>query len=528
MKAVARSSTPVLGRPWAGASVQRIVLRAFLALAVLGAVLSPFQARAGSDRVALVIGMAHYEHITALDNTANDARLIADTLQGIGFDVTTLIDSRYADLRKALDDFAFRSETADLALIYFAGHGVEVAGENFLVPVDANVRSNKDVQRQSVSLKDFEATVDRARKMRIVILDSCRNNPFGDMIDFSDPAAVAQEAATAAATTRSAAGGMAAPSPDRGSLVAFAARDGEVALDGMGANSPFATALAGKLKEPGLEISLMFRQVRDMVMQETFNQQEPHTYGSLPGEPFFIAGTDGAGKQIDAEDRQVAWSEVTPDQEQQFRQSAQEGNTRSMLALAMMWLNPNDKQRYNRDEAIKLLERASEAGDREAMFELAKNLEQGVLVKQDIPRALELYRKSADQEFGDALNNMGFFYAKGLYGLPNDLPTALSYFERAANVRHREAMYNYAQLINAGMVPGKGPADAAEYLYMGIRAGSKRVFDLVSTRPDAFSRETLKAFQAKLAEHGFYDGSLDGAFGEGTLKGIRLAYGLTG
>lgn len=483
-------------------------------------------AQAGSDRQALVIGMAKYQQEgLALENTVNDAKLIAGSLQGIGFDVTLLVDSPLAELQAKLAEFSFKSETADLALIYFAGHGIEVQGENFLVPVDAKVGSNRDVQAQSVSLKQFLASVDRARKMRIVILDACRNNPFGDGLE---PVAQAEEPATDEATRSSAGGGMAAPSPDRGTLVAFAARDGAVAFDGNGGNSPFATALADRMKQPGLEISLMFRQVRDMVLKETGNFQEPHTYGSLPGEPFFLAGTDGAGTQIAAEDVQLAWAEVPPGQEEQFKRLADDGDTRSMIALGRMWLNPQDQKRYNPQAAIGQLERAANAGEPEAMFELARILELGLGTEKDTARALELYKKAADQNFGDALNNLGFFYARGDYGLPQDVPTAISYFERAANVRHREAMYNYAAMINAGQVPGKGPADAANYLYDAIRAGSKRVFDLVSQRPDVFSADTRKALQAKLAEYDFYAGTIDGDFGEGTQKAIRLAYGISG
>ena len=153
-----------------------------LFLTALAVAILPLSAANAADRVALVIGMAQYRNVPALTNTVNDAQLLATTLDRIGFDVTTLIDATQEELRGELEKFAFRSETADLALIYFAGHGVEVAGENFLLPVDVNVRSNKDVQRQSISLKDLLKVVDSARKMRIVILDSCRDNPLGDAI----------------------------------------------------------------------------------------------------------------------------------------------------------------------------------------------------------------------------------------------------------------------------------------------------------------------------------------------------------
>ncbi|MEX0304530.1 MAG: caspase domain-containing protein, partial [Leisingera sp.] len=119
-------------------------------------------AHAASDRIALVIGVAEYQHLPPLENTRNDAVGMADTLEGIGFDVSLALDPGTAEMEQLLDDFAFRSEVADLALVYFAGHGIEVQGENFLIPADAKVASNRDVQRQSLSLKQLLGAVDRA------------------------------------------------------------------------------------------------------------------------------------------------------------------------------------------------------------------------------------------------------------------------------------------------------------------------------------------------------------------------------
>ncbi len=494
-----------------------MTIRGLVLLAAL--IVLPVTARA-ADRIALVVGMADYRHITPLANTLNDAQMISTTLQGIGFDVTTLYDVSYGELRRAMDDFAFRSEVADLALIYFAGHGVEVQGENFLVPVDANVQSSRDIQRQSVSLRDFLATVDRARKMRIVILDACRDNPFGGTI-LTEEIAV-QESDRAG--TRGG-GGMAAPSPDRGTLVAFAARDGEVALDGIGDNSPFALALARKMAEPGLEISLMFRQVRDLVLEETRNLQEPHTYGSLSGQPFFLAGPGEGQAEPARDDLRVAWSEIRPDQELQLAALADMGDTRSMLGLAYMRLNP-EEGRFDPSEAYQLLNRAAEAGSPEAQFELAKLLEAGIGVEPDRDRALELFRAAADQDFADAINDLGFFYYQGSLGLPRDPQRALALFERAADLRHPQAMFNFAALIDDGLIDTKGPEDAAHYLYDALRSGSEDVLKMLTERPAMFSDATRRALQVRLREYDFYTGAIDGDFGAGTQRGIRLAFGL--
>ncbi|QEW19738.1 Polar organelle development protein [Marinibacterium anthonyi] len=494
----------------------------FLSCAVLITLADP--ARADTDRQALVIGMAEYQTIGHLENTANDARGVADTLTSIGFDVTLSIDATGNELRQQLDDFAFRSETADLALIYFAGHGVEVAGENFMIPVDADVRSNRDVQRQSVSLKQMLAAVDHARSLRIVILDSCRDNPLGDAIDLVNAAATAASSTDAARGTGTT-GGLAPADPDRGTLVAFAAKDGQVALDGKGLHSPYATALMDKMVQPGLEISLMFRQVRDEVLQITSNLQEPHTYGSLTGVPFYLAGPGEGqvqGTQAPAID---TWAQIRPDQEQQLLALAEQGDTRSMLGLAYMRLNPNE-ERFDPDQAVDFLERAAAAGSPEAQFELAKLYERGLAVVVDFDRALQLYQAAADAGYADAINDLGFLYYQGGLGLPANPPKALDYFKRAADLRHPQAQFNYAALIDDGLVDGAGPAESARYLYAALRSGSPDVLKILQERPNMFTAETRRALQAQLTEFGFYQGAIDGDIGPGTKRGIRLAYGL--
>lgn len=471
-----------------------------------------------AERVALVIGISEYESIGALDNTVNDARLISETLQEIGFGVSTALNPGGQEMRDLLDAFSFRAETADLALIYFAGHGVEVQGENFLIPSDAQVASNADIQRQAVSLRDMLQAVDRARKMRIVILDSCRDNPFGDLIDTRQ-----NQQAGVQAQARGA-GGLALPSPDRGTLVSFAARDGSVALDGDGANSPFALALADRLPEPGLEISLMFRQVRDKVLKSTFNRQEPHTYGALSGVPFYLAGTRGTAAA--GPDPRLAWSDLRPEQELQLAALAEGGDTRSMLGLGYMRLNP-EGGRFDPAQAVTLFARAAEAGSPEAQFELAKLYEKGLGVAPDPVRALALYRAAADQDFADAINDLGFFHYQGVLGLVQDPDKALILFERAADLRHPQAMFNFAALIDDGLIKGKGAAEAARYLYSALRSGSEDVLNIMSERPDMFTLETRKALQRELRAVAFYEGSIDGNFGPGTQRGIRRAYGLS-
>ncbi|MGP0091637.1 MAG: tetratricopeptide repeat protein [Xanthobacteraceae bacterium] len=229
-------------------------------------------------RVALVVGNADYKAVAALPNPRRDAEAVAAALRGVGFEVTLATDLPRDQLVDALRSFAAASEKADWAVIYYAGHGIELGGVNYLVPVDARLVADRDVQFEAVPLDQALGAVEGARKLRMVLLDACRENPFARQMQ-----------RTLAA--RSVGRGLARIEPGPGTLVAYAARDGQVALDGDGQNSPFATALVKLLKRPGLEVNKLFRLVHDDVMDATGNRQEPYTYGALPGREdfFFVA-----------------------------------------------------------------------------------------------------------------------------------------------------------------------------------------------------------------------------------------------
>lgn len=236
------------------------------------------EAAASSRRVALVIGNSGYKTVSTLLNPARDAAALAAMLRGIGFQIVRLEGDVSRDkFVDTLRNFARDAADADWALIYFAGHGLEINGTNYLVPVDAKFESDLDVQYEALPLDRLLSAVEGAKQMRIVILDACRDNPFTRSMKRT-------------AATRSIGRGLARIEPDAGTLVAYAAKGGQVALDGDGSNSPFALALLKHLPTPGLEIGKLFRQIRDDVMMATGRQQEPFVYGSLPGSDFYFVG----------------------------------------------------------------------------------------------------------------------------------------------------------------------------------------------------------------------------------------------
>jgi tetratricopeptide (TPR) repeat protein len=226
-------------------------------------------------RIALVIGMGAYANVTPLRNPAGDARAVAAAFRRLGFaEVIEREDLTRAKLEEALKDFGDKAAEADWAVIYYAGHGVEMNGVNYLVPIDAQLARADHVEDETVTLTRLLSKAEPARKLRMVILDACRNNPFRMASTEGRPRTVGR--------------GLSPIEPIGGVLVAYAARGGTIADDGGGEHSPFTQALLANLETPGLDIGLMFRKVRDQVLARTNNVQEPFTYGSLPGEEFYF------------------------------------------------------------------------------------------------------------------------------------------------------------------------------------------------------------------------------------------------
>ncbi|MBR0749999.1 caspase family protein [Bradyrhizobium japonicum] len=229
-------------------------------------------------RVALVIGNSTYNSAAVLPNPSRDATAVAEALQRLGFQSVVLETNLGREkMVDALRTFARQAQSADWAVVYFAGHGMEVGGINYLVPVDANIESDLDMPFAAVPLEQVLNATERARKLRLVILDACRNNPFANKMT-----------RTASVSSRGVVDrGFARIEPDAGTLVVYAAKDGQTASDGDGANSPFTTALLKNLARPGVEVRRLFDNVRDDVRDLTRQRQLPYSYGSLSGREDF-------------------------------------------------------------------------------------------------------------------------------------------------------------------------------------------------------------------------------------------------
>ncbi len=333
----------------------------------------------GAERVALVIGNSNYAQLPRLTNPVNDASDVSQSLQRVGFQVTTIKDAGFEQLRVALLAFGRQAADADMALVFYAGHGIEVAGENWLLPVDGQLKTDADVNSEAMNLRTVMLAVSDAKTLGLVILDACRNNVFANIAK--------------SGSTRAVDRGLAPVDPAENVLVAYAARDGTTASDGTGRNSPFTSALLHHLETPGLELEFLFRNVRDDVWAATNGGQQPFLYGSLSKDEIYLkpaedaavatattAPAPSAPSEV-AEASEVAWS---------FLRNTSDADT----LRRFVELFPTSSQVPAARQRVATLETAqkSDAPPSGAIFSLASD--DATLVEEEEIKKTRPYRKS--------------------------------------------------------------------------------------------------------------------------------------
>src|SRR6266478_4542103 len=227
------------------------------------------------QRIALVIGNSNYQNVARLPNPANDAKAVAELLNTAGFEVISATDLNHNQMIEVMQDFSAKIAgrgANTVAMVYYAGHGVQLAGENYLVPVDARISSEPDLIDGSVRLVDVMSTLETIpSRMRIVILDACRNNPFPNVNDASR--------------------GLAIVDAPNGSIVGYSTAPGAEALDGAGGHSPYTQAFLNVAREPNVPIEQLFKRVRLQVNQTTSGAQIPWESSSLTSDFTFFGDT---------------------------------------------------------------------------------------------------------------------------------------------------------------------------------------------------------------------------------------------
>ena len=385
-------------------------------------------------RVALVVGNSSYAHIGRLPNPESDAVDMAAALARLGFDVTTELDADRVALTEALRAFTRRSAGADVSLVFYAGHGIEMDGVNYVVPVDARLERDVDVRYETVTLDDLLVATSGA-SLRLVLLDACRNNPLARSMQRT-------------AATRSVSGGSFGDLNEDllgdETLVAYAAAAGTTAADGRGRNSPYTTALLTHLETP-LEIGLLFRRVRAQVLEATGGEQRPHEYHSLVGE-HYLTRTLPTGASVTVS----AAAPAAPAPADPPRPAPPEMDVTELPIAGL------------RDLA--------EAGDAAAQTELGERYEHTRGVEQDYGVAVSWFRRAAEQGHAAAQAALGFLYARGL-GVPQDDVEAVRWSRRAAEQGRARAQHNLGVLYRGGRGVGQDYEEAVRWFRRAAEQG---------------------------------------------------------
>ena len=289
-----------------------------LALAWLLAMLLALPAghAAASERVALILGNGNYRNAPVLPNAPADARAMAGVLRKLGFEVFEGVDLDRAATDALIHRFARELDDAEVALFFYSGHGMQVAGENYLVPVDAKLEHEADLDFETVPLRRIMSQLERSDRTSLVFLDACRDNPF------------LRRVASRSTGTR---GGLAPLQSGVGTLVAYATAPDTVAMDGTGDHSPFTTSLLAHIETPGLEVGQLLKKVRADVIADTNRAQVPWDHSSLVGDFYFVppVASEATAASVAASDQPAMTDE------QRFWDAAQslQGPERKIPAL---------------------------------------------------------------------------------------------------------------------------------------------------------------------------------------------------
>ncbi|SON54556.1 His-Xaa-Ser repeat protein HxsA [Hartmannibacter diazotrophicus] len=364
-------------------------------------------------RLALVIGVSAYESVPALPNPKNDAEAVAAAFGRLDFEVIKTVDPSRDDLEATLAKFRSSLEGADIAVLYYAGHSIQVDGKNYIIPVDARFEEPEDFGRYLFAVEELTKLMDEKAAVRIAILDACRDNPF---------LVSAQEIAKTSDTKRSINAGLAnisgpetieteAQDEVYGSVIAYAASSGRTASDGEGEHSPYTRAFLEHVEKPGLEIGQMFRNIASSVIKETDNTQHPEYLVRLTNEVYF---------------------RVPEPSECDFLAAA---------PFNSIGVTGVDFERIDADKAIPACEAALKDDPKHPR--LLYNLGRALDAKGRFEEAVKLYRQSSDLGYPAATSSLGVMYVNG-QGIDQDFAEGVALLKKAKALGSRTARISLA------------------------------------------------------------------------------------
>jgi uncharacterized caspase-like protein len=454
-----------------------VVLLGCLALAGQASSVGAGGAEAGTThphKIALVIGNSAYKD-SPLGNPVNDASAMARTLKDLGFEVTALLNATLSQMNDGARQFGDRLGPGDVGLFYYAGHGMQIRGRNFLIPVDADIRREDEVQYRSFDANQLLDKMESARNpINIVILDACRNNPF-------------------TRSFRSASSGLAQMEAPVGSYISFATAPGKIASDGDGENGLFTQHLLKALATPKLKLEEVFKQVRLQVMRDSGGQQIPWDSSSLTGDFYFLPDNTPALAEtptgVDAEEEaahmpapvrndahEPALSARSASKEKKPAAASAASLTAghdAALAEEAYHKGLDAQKRGDAKAALEQFEKAAEHGHGAAQYELAQLLKIGrPPARQDLPAARRWFGKAAEQGNTLAQYELGKAYIAGQGGEKN-CQAAERWLRKAAGQAHVDAMLQLGWLFQRGCEGDRNPNEAAHWLKKAAAKGSR-------------------------------------------------------
>ena len=451
--------------------------------AAIGFLASP---AAAGVRLALVIGNAKYEAAPVLANPANDADDLAQRLRGIGFEVIETHDATRNAMADAVRQFADRIHSAEVALFFYAGHGLQMGGENYLLPVDAKIESEADVRFNTINLTDIQQEMEGPGRANIIILDACRNNPFVDKLAHSG------RGATSRGLGKVDAMGV-------GSLIVFSTQPNNVAMDGAGRNSPFMSALLKYVGASGLEVRQMVSKVRGDVLAATDQKQVPWDNSSLVGD-VFLASAPAAPTETVKNDAPVptqpakpsapvvAQTETQPPAAAAQPRDADKtatlpagpaGDCERMAAPAPPFASPDQIKAAGVKDYSAAVEPCQRANDAEPnnprlQFLLGRAYQFG---PKNFLEAVRHYKVAADAAYAPAEDSLGVIFATGK-GVVKDPQRAFDLFNKAALAGDPGGMGNLGAMYSNGLFVKADPAQALAWFEKAIEAGN--AFSLIN------------------------------------------------
>ncbi|WP_420971555.1 caspase family protein [Bradyrhizobium sp. B120] len=425
----------------------------------------PLEALAGT-RLALVLGNSHYQAVPVLGNPANDAADVATALRSIGFDVIEQRDGTRDAMANAVRDFSKRLSGADVALFFYAGHGLQMNGENYLVPVDAKIETPADVRFNTMNLTDIQQEMEGAGRANIIILDACRNNPFLEKLARSARAAPTRGLGRIDAT-------------GQGSLIVYSTQPNNVALDGSGRNSPFTAALLKHIATPGIEVRQMLSRVRGDVLAATSQQQTPWDSSSLVGDvylaaapPPVVTASPPSMPLQPAAPSQVAAPVAAVAAQTPAAAGSPDGECERAAAPAPPFASPEQLKIANTHDyaaAIPICEAAVRANPDQPRLEFLLGLAYGGT--KNYLAAQRYLTKAADAGYAPAQGKLGMYFATGR-GVVEDMPRAFELFSKAAAAGQPDAISNLGAMYSNGYFVKKDEARALELYQKAIEAGN--------------------------------------------------------